>query len=745
MPTTPIITWSNPADITYGSVLTRLQLNAYANVEGIFVYTPAAGALLSAGAGQTLSCTFYPTDTADYTIVTTTVTINVDKASPAITWSAPSNINVGIALSSIQLNASVTGSIPGTFEYTPALGTVLGLGSFVLNTVFVPTDTDNYNTSISSVIISVVDVLESLTMLPNFVTFQLGSVQQLIVIGNYLSGAIQNYTTTATYLSSSANVTVTSGGLLTAVSLGSSIITITVNSVSYTLNLTVLPIIISSVPPNTNFYRSHITQELLNYFDSKDMRIRNHPMTLDAQLLTIPAVGIDDLSLRLTREQQRNMEAPCNIDNGGVYYGFTNNSIDLTSISTVTGIVNSNQITFTPYDDTIPIPAAIVLAETVPLTNPIIATFAGGPLVITNTIGTLPIVGKLNFFLDVVTSQVVDINIAITGSIYPQSVWQKYHTKTTELLNISIPGQITSLYQWQSISSITVRGLMTGSTITGYVLPFNAPRKYEPYKYYVGPEDRGTKLDRYWSVDTTNKMICESKIVNAISGFDIIQTYKFTQNITDIAVEPFTYGLYAVNNNTLFYSDRREPMPDKMSATVLTKDPIYSLLVYYDASNPGIFNSVKVVPVLVPNSLNAFQYRLAMLDPFGNKTVVLPNGATADYTPNNGWRTNTPTPVTVTLGFTGTYVFYIEAQDIYGNQSVDAFQYGNFPFTPLATIDLSGISTTITGVSFDDDGNLWINDTNNAYKLDIVYNGYIVDPNTNILYLTENATGVEVS
>ena len=183
MPTAPTITWSNPADITYGSALTRLQLNAYANVEGTFVYTPVAGALLSAGAGQTLSCTFYPTDTTDYTIVTTTVTINVDKASPAITWSAPSNINVGTALSSIQLNASLVGSIPGTFEYTPALGTVLGLGSFVLNTVFVPTDTDNYNTSISSVIISVVDVLESLTMLPNFVTFQLGSVQQLDVIG----------------------------------------------------------------------------------------------------------------------------------------------------------------------------------------------------------------------------------------------------------------------------------------------------------------------------------------------------------------------------------------------------------------------------------------------------------------------------------------------------------------------------------------------------------------------------------
>ena len=49
---------------------------------GTFVYTPAAGTVLDAGAAQTLSVTFTPTDAANYTTATTTVTINVLKATP---------------------------------------------------------------------------------------------------------------------------------------------------------------------------------------------------------------------------------------------------------------------------------------------------------------------------------------------------------------------------------------------------------------------------------------------------------------------------------------------------------------------------------------------------------------------------------------------------------------------------------------------------------------------------------------
>ena len=52
---------------------------------GSFVYTPAAGTVLSAGAGQTLSVTFTPTDTTDYGPVTATAMINVNRAALLIT------------------------------------------------------------------------------------------------------------------------------------------------------------------------------------------------------------------------------------------------------------------------------------------------------------------------------------------------------------------------------------------------------------------------------------------------------------------------------------------------------------------------------------------------------------------------------------------------------------------------------------------------------------------------------------
>ena len=52
---TPAITWSNPADIFWGTLLSSTQLSATANTTGSFLYTPAAGTLLAVGNGQTLS------------------------------------------------------------------------------------------------------------------------------------------------------------------------------------------------------------------------------------------------------------------------------------------------------------------------------------------------------------------------------------------------------------------------------------------------------------------------------------------------------------------------------------------------------------------------------------------------------------------------------------------------------------------------------------------------------------------
>ncbi len=87
----PTITWATPEPITYGTALDGTQLSATAfGVDGVtpllgtFVYIPPATTVLDAGVNQTLSTTFYPTDTTDYTNATSSVYLTVNQAAPSI-------------------------------------------------------------------------------------------------------------------------------------------------------------------------------------------------------------------------------------------------------------------------------------------------------------------------------------------------------------------------------------------------------------------------------------------------------------------------------------------------------------------------------------------------------------------------------------------------------------------------------------------------------------------------------------
>jgi hypothetical protein len=159
---TPTVTWANPADIAYGAALGSIQLDATADVPGTFAYSPAAGTALHAGSGQSLRVTFTPTDTADYNNATATATINVLKGTPAVTWDSPADITYGTALGATQLDASA--SVPGSFSYSPAAGTVLHAGNGqALDVIFTPTDTTDYNTVTASATINVLKATPVLT------------------------------------------------------------------------------------------------------------------------------------------------------------------------------------------------------------------------------------------------------------------------------------------------------------------------------------------------------------------------------------------------------------------------------------------------------------------------------------------------------------------------------------------------------------------------------------------------------
>ncbi len=151
---TPTITWANPADIVYGTTFGAAQLDATANVPGTFTYSPPAGTVLHARSGQTLSVTFAPSDTTDYTTATATVSINVLQATPTITWANPADVVYGTTLGAAQLDA--TASVPGTFTYSPPMGTVLSAGNNqTLSARFTPMDTTDYTGATATATISV--------------------------------------------------------------------------------------------------------------------------------------------------------------------------------------------------------------------------------------------------------------------------------------------------------------------------------------------------------------------------------------------------------------------------------------------------------------------------------------------------------------------------------------------------------------------------------------------------------------
>ena len=107
----PVLNWLQPAAIVHGTPLGAAQLNATASVPGTFAYSPAAGTVLNAGASQTLTATFTPADSANYSGGPVTATIDVAKAAATVT---------------------VTG---GTFTYDgqphPATGSVTGINGLL--------------------------------------------------------------------------------------------------------------------------------------------------------------------------------------------------------------------------------------------------------------------------------------------------------------------------------------------------------------------------------------------------------------------------------------------------------------------------------------------------------------------------------------------------------------------------------------------------------------------------------------
>ena len=130
--TTPTITWATPLAIPYGTALSATQLDAIASTDGTFAYSPAPGTVPAIGS-QTLSVTFTPADTKDFTTAKASVSLTVTAAAsttPTVTVTPSSNSIT--SLQALDVAAAVNG---GTGNPTPTGSVILTSGSYTSDTV----------------------------------------------------------------------------------------------------------------------------------------------------------------------------------------------------------------------------------------------------------------------------------------------------------------------------------------------------------------------------------------------------------------------------------------------------------------------------------------------------------------------------------------------------------------------------------------------------------------------------------
>jgi hypothetical protein len=82
-PGTPVISWSKPQPVTYGTPLSSTQLNATASTNGTFIYSPAAGTVLPVGT-NTLSVVFIPSPSGYFTVSNTVNLVVQYAANPTL-------------------------------------------------------------------------------------------------------------------------------------------------------------------------------------------------------------------------------------------------------------------------------------------------------------------------------------------------------------------------------------------------------------------------------------------------------------------------------------------------------------------------------------------------------------------------------------------------------------------------------------------------------------------------------------
>ncbi len=323
---------------------------------------------------------------------------------------------------------------------------------------------------------------------------------------------------------------------------------------------------------------------------------------------------------------------------------------------------------------------------------------------------------------------------------------------------------------FSSVSGIHISGIEDDTATTIQIT--SAEFQNGPYRspYDLDYDVNGESIPTFWAVEsgsvggrtTLDLVVYETPdLALRAEGFsdtyvalsqEFVNSIGSSVNIVDIALEPWSDWLWAVDHTKLYLYKTDLPYPNCQTLDGKTAGPASILEISDEYVVPGTTITMNYIwkrPVRSP-----LRHRIWFSDPVGTKYavengVISPYTATLDFWIYNGepHDRHLQTHDHFILNDPGVYTFALEVQYSDGTLEVDKKIVYVVQISPLAEYDLTtlGVTGAIVGVDIDSQHYLWVLDHNGVrYKLARHFDSMLIDYTSKIIYFREDYDTVRV-
>lgn len=240
-------------------------------------------------------------------------------------------------------------------------------------------------------------------------------------------------------------------------------------------------------------------------------------------------------------------------------------------------------------------------------------------------------------------------------------------------------------------------------------------------------------------------------------GWDNVGVYT-NVSLNDMAIQPFTGRVFAIDNDALYVFGQKETMPDCRGMSARSTDP--SLIIDTD--------QYTVLRDTVVNFASYWRYptkrimrnRWSITKPDGTTIYLDINGTTVSA--DQAWIPNllytelefgpfnsalgeiSHQRLSYTLDQRGTWFLKLEVLLENSETQTDIVPIQVLYRTALKRLVLPAALLSSTGIAFDSDQHLWLLNTGIAYKVRLATDNCLIDPESKVVYFHEEYDSVKV-